>query len=99
RVGEDERHLREAELRDRSQLREPLETGERLLDGEGQLPLDFRGRQGRSDCVDLDLNRGRVGEGVEGEAAEGQGASPREQEREREHESTVRKAPTYEPGE
>ena len=64
-VLEDGDDLREAELRDRADLLEPLQAPQRVLDGEGDEPLDLLGRQLGGDGVDLDLDRRRVGERVE----------------------------------
>ena len=62
---EDRDHLREPELRDRADLSQPLQAAEGVLDGEGDLPLDLLGRERGGDGVDLDLDRRRVGEGVQ----------------------------------
>ena len=67
-VLEDGDDLREAELRDGADLFEPFEAPEGLLDGEGDLPLDLLGGKLGGDGVDLDLDRGRVREGIEGQA-------------------------------
>ena len=81
-VLEDGDDLREAELRDRADLLEPLQAAEGVLDGEGDLPLDLLGGELRGDRVDLDLDRGRVGEGVERQARRGPDAEGDEDARE-----------------
>ena len=64
-VFEDHHHLREAELGDRAQIFQTGQTADRLLDREGDLPLDLLGRQSRGDGVDLNLDRRRVRERVD----------------------------------
>ena len=46
----------------------PLQASHRVLDREGDEPLDLLGRELGGDGVDLDLHRRRVGEGVERQA-------------------------------
>ena len=44
-VGEDDDHLRDAELGDRAQLLKMRQAVDGLLDGKGDLPFDFLGRE------------------------------------------------------
>ncbi len=66
-VGEDRDDLGEPEFRDRADFLQTFETAKREFDGIGDQPLDFLGREGGCDGVDLDLVGRRVGEGVERE--------------------------------
>ena len=61
----------------RADLLEALQAPEGVLDREGDLPLDLLGRELGGDGVDLDLDRRRVGEGVERQARSPPGPRPR----------------------